>query len=90
MDVRSLFSDAFSVTQDCIALNEGMIREWWIEKDVEWCGRGLIYGTIAVFVWRNLGKPRNPSVRIAYLPADIWTRDLPNTKQECYLSHDVS
>jgi hypothetical protein len=28
MDVRSLFSDAFSVTQDCIALNEGMIREW--------------------------------------------------------------
>jgi hypothetical protein len=32
--------------------------------------------------WRDWGQLRNISLRLANLWADIWTRDLPNTKQE--------
>jgi hypothetical protein len=32
---------------------------------------------------------KKPSIRTARLQAEIWTRDLPNTKQECKLNHDV-
>jgi hypothetical protein len=33
---------------------------------------------------KDCGKPRKTSVRIAGLRSEIWTRDIPNTKQECY------
>jgi hypothetical protein len=47
---------------------------------MEGSGRDLIQSTIAAFGWRDWGKHEN--IRIAGLRHDIWTRDLPNTKQE--------
>jgi hypothetical protein len=46
-------------------------------------GRGLIQGTFPAFVWKDGGKPRKPSVRIASLRVEICTVDLLNTQQEC-------
>jgi hypothetical protein len=40
-------------------------------------------GTIPAFAWRDWEKPRQKSARIACLRAEIRTRDLPNTAQEC-------
>jgi hypothetical protein len=51
---------------------------------MEESGRGPTEGTTLAFAWRDWGKPRKNSVRIAGLQAEIWTRDLPHTKQECY------
>jgi hypothetical protein len=48
---------------------------------MEGSGRGLIWGTMMTLAWRNSGKSRKPSVRIAGVRTEIWTRDLPNTKQ---------
>jgi hypothetical protein len=55
---------------------------WLIGKDMEGSGRGLIWGTIVAFAWRDWGKPSKTSVRIAGLRADIWIRDLQNMKQK--------
>jgi hypothetical protein len=54
--------------------------EWWIGKDVEESGRGLINGLSRP---GGTEKKQKNSARIAGLPAEIWTRYLPNTKQEC-------
>jgi hypothetical protein len=56
-----------------------MICEWWIEKDVQESGRGLIWGIILGFDWRDGVKPRKPLAKTAGLLAKIWTRDLSNT-----------
>jgi hypothetical protein len=45
-------------------------------------GSVLIKGTIPAFAQRYRVKPRKISVRIPGLRAEIWTLDLPNTKQE--------
>jgi hypothetical protein len=52
---------------------------------MEGSGRGLMKGTISAFDWKDWGNPRKLSVGIADLRAEVWTRDLPNMKQECYL-----
>jgi hypothetical protein len=70
------------------ASNESVIHEWCIGKDMEGSGRCLINGTVPVFVSSNWVQPRNPSVRTADIRAEIWTRNLPNTKQEP-LDHEV-
>jgi hypothetical protein len=57
--------------------------EYWTENDVEGSGRDLIlwyYPRISLKILRRTTKK---SVGIAGLQADIWTWDLPNTKQEC-------
>jgi hypothetical protein len=41
--VCSLFNEAFSVTQDYIASNEGEINEWWVGRELEGSGCGLIF-----------------------------------------------
>jgi hypothetical protein len=46
-------------------------------------GHVLIFGYITAFAWSDWRKPRKPSIVIDGLWAEIWTRDLPNTKQEC-------
>jgi hypothetical protein len=51
------------------------MNERLIEKDVERSGRGLLS--------RNLPGGTEENLRIAGLRAEIWTRDLPNMKQEC-------
>jgi hypothetical protein len=61
--------------------NERVIREWWIGKDLEGSGRGLILRNLPGIRLEGLRKPQK--LRIAGLRADIWTRDLPNTKQDC-------
>jgi hypothetical protein len=68
------------MSQDYIASNDRMSGEWYIGKDVE----GSVRGPILWYYpgkW-NLEKLRKFSVRIACLTALIWTRDVPNTKQE--------
>jgi hypothetical protein len=78
--IRSAFSDAVSCSY-YIASNDRVINEKWIWKDVERSGRGR--GTIPAFAWRDWAQPWKTSVRIVSLTAEIWIRDLPNTKQEC-------
>jgi hypothetical protein len=48
--------------------------------------RGLIFGIIPAFAWRDWGKPTiKTSVMTADLQAQTWICDLTNTKQECML-----
>jgi hypothetical protein len=63
--------------------NDRIINELWIGKDVE--GSGLIWGwpNMPVYAWRDLGVWRKASISKADILGDIWTPDLPNTKQEC-------
>jgi hypothetical protein len=72
-----------------IALNERMICEWLITKDVGVSGHSLVWGTILSFAWRDWGKRRKNLVRIDGLQVEIWTRDLPNMKECWSLEHDV-
>jgi hypothetical protein len=51
---------------------------------MEQSGQVLIEGTIPVFVWKDWGKPRKTSVRIAGLRAETLNRHLPNKTQECW------
>jgi hypothetical protein len=44
-------------------------------------GRGQIYGPIIAFAWIYWGKPQNALV--SRFQAEIWTQDLPTTKQKC-------
>jgi hypothetical protein len=76
----SLFNNAFSVTYDYIESNERMIGEWCIEKEAV---VAYFQSTVQEFALRNRGKPWKTSVRIAVLWAEIWTWDIPDTKQEC-------
>jgi hypothetical protein len=46
-------------------------------------GRNLALVAVKALAWRDWGKSRTMSVRISGLWAEISTRDLPNTKQEC-------
>lgn len=45
--------------------------------------RGLISGTTHEFTWKNWGKPRESSYKIAGLRAEARTRDFQDMKQEC-------
>jgi hypothetical protein len=83
----NLFNNASPVMKTTTASNKRVANEWWNGKDLEGNGRGL--GTITELAWRNWGTPRSPSVRIAGLRAEIWTRDLPNRKECWPLDHDV-
>lgn len=67
-----LFNDAGS-TSRCVVLNDWMISEWWIRKDVEgscWC---FIWDTNVGFVWRSWGKHED------YVSTEIWTRHILGT-----------
>jgi hypothetical protein len=78
--VGSLVYDAFSVTT-LYSVDDMVISEWWwMVKDLVGNGHGLIEGTMLEFVWRHWGKPRKQSAQPA-ARAEIWTQDLPNTKQ---------
>jgi hypothetical protein len=50
---------------------------------MEGSGRGLILSYYSSTHVERLIKTTKNSVRIAYIQAQILTRDLPNTKQEC-------
>jgi hypothetical protein len=78
--VCSVYNDAFSVTY--IALNEGMITEWWIQKEVkkwQWPN----FKILSKHLHGRTEEDHKSSVRIAGLWAEIWNQDLLNMKQEC-------
>jgi hypothetical protein len=55
----------------------------WLVKYVIKISRGLISGTIPAFIWRDWENPQT----ISDCPSpgrEIWTRDLPKSKQEWY------
>jgi hypothetical protein len=56
------------------------MSEWWIRKDLEGSGPSLILGIIPAFVGGTEENHENTSVRVASLRAEIWTRNLSNTK----------
>jgi hypothetical protein len=60
-----------------------MICEWWTGKDLEGRGHGVILTYYPGIRLKGLKKQREKSLRVAGLRAVIWTRNLPNTKQEC-------
>jgi hypothetical protein len=45
-------------------------------------------GTFPAFDWRDWGKTQKGSVTTAGLRAEIWTQDLPNTKDCQLLDHN--
>jgi hypothetical protein len=67
---------------DYTVSNEGVINEWRNEKDLEGSDQGLILRYYPGIRMGELKKTTKPSVRIASLRVEIWTRDLPNTKQK--------
>jgi hypothetical protein len=67
--IYSLFNDAFSIS-DNIASNERMIV-FWIGKDVEGSGNGLIQDTILAFACRDWGKHENLSQDSRSLGRDL-------------------
>jgi hypothetical protein len=67
---------------DYVASNEGVINEWWIGNDGEESGCGLHLTYYPIICMEVLRKTTKTSARITGLRTKIWTRDLPNTKQE--------
>jgi hypothetical protein len=52
---NSVFNDVFQ-NSDCTAYNEMVISEWWIWKDVEKKGRGLILSYYPGIYFEGLRK----------------------------------
>jgi hypothetical protein len=48
---------------------------------VEGSDNDVVSGTVLEFAWRTEENHEKFSVRIAGLRAEIWSQDLPNTKQ---------
>jgi hypothetical protein len=61
-------------------VNNELERIW---KDLEGSGMGLILRHYSGIHLKGLRKPLENAVRTEILRAEIWTRDIPNTKQEC-------
>jgi hypothetical protein len=66
--IYTLLNDAFSVTQMlyCIGWNEMMMGEWWIWKDIQGSGRGLIlrfYPSICLEGMRKTTKNLSQDIR---------------------------
>jgi hypothetical protein len=57
-------------------LNDNMINEYWIGKDVKGNGHRLTWG--AILAWRAWEKPQTSQVEITSLQAEIWTLDFHN------------
>jgi hypothetical protein len=53
------------------------------KNNVEGSGRDIFWRIFPAFTWRDWGKPRKTSGKIACLRAEIWTRDISHTKQHC-------
>jgi hypothetical protein len=69
-----------------------MLQEWFLRWAIEWIFFHVIskHGLILLTTRREgqlsfafPGVPHNIEHRIAGLRADIWTRDIPNTKHGC-------
>jgi hypothetical protein len=45
-------------------------------------GNSIISDNVPAFAWRDCEKSRKPIVMIASLRAEIWIRNIQNTKQE--------
>jgi hypothetical protein len=54
-----------------------------LSMDLQKCGSGLFHGSIPAFIWKKLGNPQNPSIRIVSNVAEIFTSYLINA----YLKH---
>jgi hypothetical protein len=68
------------------ALNDRMISELQIEKDMKGHSCGLNWGPVLVLAWRKWGKPLTRSARRAAWQAETWTWDVRNKKQpQCLL-----
>jgi hypothetical protein len=48
-----------------------MITEWPIKRKCKEAGGGLFLGNVPKFVWRDWRKPRNTSVSLVGVRADI-------------------
>jgi hypothetical protein len=80
--IDGLFLDAFSVTK-LYNFDDSVISEWLIEKDLEDSGHGLIVNYYPVIRLQGLRKATNNLSQDLCLRVEIWSRVLPNTKQEC-------
>jgi hypothetical protein len=75
--LTTLFSDS-----DYIATNETVICEWWVRKDLEEAVVAYFKVLLGHFPGGTVGN-HEKSVSIAGLRAEIQTRYLPNTKEDC-------
>jgi hypothetical protein len=51
-----VYLTTFDSRYSSIASDEGVISAWWIEKDVEGNGRGLIFDSISAFAGAGLAQ----------------------------------
>jgi hypothetical protein len=85
----NLFNDAFSATQ----IIQHRMKEWQVNNKLERMWKKVVMTWFKVLPW-NLPRGteenhKNPA-SITSLWAEIWNRDLPNMKQECYpLNYDI-
>jgi hypothetical protein len=72
--IIGLFNDAVH-SPDYTASNESIISESWIGKDVEGSGRGLMWGTIPEFTWKDWKNIWNTWDRINGISTRLEPRD---------------
>jgi hypothetical protein len=82
MDLFVVYLTTLVSNSDYIASNEGVVSEWWIGKDVEGSVHGLISRYYPSICLEKRKKTTKNLSQDSCLRVDIWTRDLPNTKQE--------
>jgi hypothetical protein len=78
-----LFNDAFHYRDYRVGWHDDRRMMIWNGFGRKWCWPTR--STISEFVWRDSGKLRNTSNRIAGDPAEIRTEQSPNTCLETYL-----
>jgi hypothetical protein len=76
--VCGLLGDAVSSSVD------RMRQKFWVETHSERNDRRVIQMISWVFAWRDWENPRNNSIRIVNVPAEIRTKRLPKTNLESY------
>jgi hypothetical protein len=77
--ICSLFNDALSVTKTI----QRRMKGWYVNCELEGSGRRLILRNYPGIRQEGLRKTTKTSDRMASRLAEMWKRDLPNTKQEC-------
>jgi hypothetical protein len=82
--VYSLFKDAFSATHTTVYRVEWKGDRWMMI--CKWRGRERLWPNLRYYsvIWLEVPrKAKKPLVQDNLFRAEIWTRDLPITKQEC-------
>jgi hypothetical protein len=87
---QSTFLEQLRATLNDCDSSSDMRRRGLVNSELEGSGGGLTWGTVSDFSVRKPEKSRRTSIGIICLCAEIWTRDLENSKPKCCKLHTVT